>query len=281
MTLKDLLSRNYILLVNLACFVGFCVQLANVVDTYVHPTQTTMEVNEKDLQDSDFPLLFKICINPSFNHTAIDEAGFDDAYGFFSGTSRFNSSLFGWAGHTAEGGVLGTVEQMINKVTLYHNPNQVIKAITIWTNENEFFKLSVDMVELRRLNYPYNCYTLDLSKSVKVQEMGVKQIFFYFRLLENTSVELLLRGASMICNRELKSHKFYSSGADIKLPDLGKHKFKQTISARRGDPPITKWKFFLTFAIRCWTPPPPLSPLLALLSIHSFIPFFLLQLNLT
>ena len=59
MTLKDLLSRNYILLVNLSCFVGFCVQLANVVDTYVHPTQTTMEVNEKDLQDSDFPLLFK------------------------------------------------------------------------------------------------------------------------------------------------------------------------------------------------------------------------------
>ena len=233
MTLKDLLSRNYILLVNLSCFVGFCVQLANVVDTYVHPTQTTMEVNEKDLQDSDFPLLFKICINPSFNHTAIDEAGFDDAYGFFSGTSRFNSSLFGWAGHTAEGGVLGTVEQMINRVTLYHNPNQVIKAIAIWTNKNEFFKLSVDVVELRRLNYPYNCYTLDLSKSVKVQEMGVKKVFFYFRLLENTSVELLLRGASMICNRELKSNKFYSSGADIKLADLGEHKFKQTISATK------------------------------------------------
>ena len=205
-------------MVNLACFGGFCVQSANVVDTYVHPTQTTMEVTEKDLQDSDFPLLFKICINPSFNHTAIDEAGFDH---FFSGKSRFNSSLFGWAGHTAEGGVLGTVEQMINKVTLYHNPNQVIKAIRIWTNKNEFFKLSVDIVELRRLNYPYNCYTLDLSKSVKVQEMGVKKVFFYFRLLENTSVELLLRGTSMICNRELKSHKFYSSGADIKLADLG------------------------------------------------------------
>ena len=182
-----------------------------------------MEVTEKDLQDSDFPLLFKICINPSFNHTAIDEAGFNDnAYDFFSGKSRFNSSLFGWAGHTAEGGVLGTVEQMINKVTLYHNPNQVIKAIRIWTNKNEFFKLSVDIVELRRLNYPYNCYTLDLSKSVKVQEMGVKKVFFYFRLLKNTSMELLLRGGKYdLQHRELKSHKFYSSGADIKLADLG------------------------------------------------------------
>jgi len=34
-------------------------------------------------------------------------------------------------------------------------------------------------------------------------------------------MELLLKGASMICDREIKAHKFYSSGAVIKLENLG------------------------------------------------------------
>ena len=67
MTLKDFLSRNYILLANIACFVGFCVQFANVLHTYVHPTQTNIEVTERDLYDSDFPLLFKVCFNSMLN----------------------------------------------------------------------------------------------------------------------------------------------------------------------------------------------------------------------
>ena len=118
-------SRNYLLLANLACFIGFCVQFGNVLDTYVHPTQTTITVTERNLQDSVFPLLFKICFNPSFNSSAIEEAGYND---FFSGKSKFNSSLLGWAGHTSEGGVQGTVHKLISKVTL-HKPEQVISNI--------------------------------------------------------------------------------------------------------------------------------------------------------
>ena len=221
MSLIGLFSRNYLLLANLACLIGFCVQFGNVLDTYVHPSQTTITVTERNLQDSQFPLLFKICFNPSFNASALEEAGYAGYTDLFSGESTFNSSFLGWAGHTAEGGVQGTVEEIIRKVTL-HNPEQVISSIDVWSMANTWISISIDSVELWRLNSPYNCYTLNLSKNHEVQEKGVKQVFFTFPLMENTSMELLLKGASMICNREIKNHKFYSSGADIKLERSGK-----------------------------------------------------------
>ena len=218
MSLIGLFSRNYLLLANLACLIGFCFQFGNVLDTYVHPTQTTITVTESNLQDSEFPLLFKICFNPSFNTSAVEEAGYTF---FISGKSKFNSSLLGWAGHTAEGGVQGTVEEMIEKVTL-HSPEEVITDIQVWSMANTLIDISIDSVELWRLNYPYNCYTLNLSKNEEVLDQGVKQVFFTFPILENTSMELLLKGASMVCDREIKNHKFYSSGADIKFDKLGK-----------------------------------------------------------
>ena len=42
-------------------------------------------MEEKKLQDIEFPLVFKICIAPSFNVTAIAEAGF----GYMGGFSFF------------------------------------------------------------------------------------------------------------------------------------------------------------------------------------------------
>ena len=47
-------------------------------------------VVEKRLQDIEFPLVFKICTNPSFNSEAISEAGYDyvGGYAYFRYTKR-------------------------------------------------------------------------------------------------------------------------------------------------------------------------------------------------
>ena len=60
------------------------------------------------------------------------------------------------------------------------------------------------------------------EKSLTLTDLLDLHVFFNFPLLENTSMELLLKGASMIGDREIKAHKFYSSGAVIKLENLGK-----------------------------------------------------------
>ena len=124
-----LFSRNYLLLANLACFVGFCCQFGSVLHTYLHPTQPIITVTERNLEDSDFPILFKICFDPSFNTSEIEDAGYRDFHGygdffqdFFSGRSKFNQSLVGWAGHTEEGGVVSNVSGAFSLSELEFGP---------------------------------------------------------------------------------------------------------------------------------------------------------------
>ena len=86
----------------------------------------------------------------------------------------------------------------------------------------EDFYISLDSVKIWLMNYPYNCFTLDLSNNTMVKKKGIKQIFLHFPILDNYSAEIYLQGKSLACNREIKSHKFFFSGPVIKLLDLGK-----------------------------------------------------------
>ena len=77
------------------------------------------------------------------------------------------------------------------------------------TNDKDF-NISLGSITVRRPNYPYNCFTLDLSQNTEVREKGIKQIFFIFHALEDQSVELLLIDKSLDSNRDIKKNKFFS-----------------------------------------------------------------------
>ena len=94
--------------------------------------------------------------------------------------------------------------------------------VQILTMENEFIYPDLSLVRVRRPNYPFNCYTLDLSEHEEVKNVGVKQLFITFRTKKNYSMELLLEDKALACNREIKYHKFYFSGPSVELKDLGK-----------------------------------------------------------
>ena len=77
------------------------------------------------------------------------------------------------------------------------------------------------MVRVRRPNYPFNCYTLDLSEHEDIKNVWVKQLYITFKVKKNYSMELLLEDKALACNREIKYHKFYFSGSSLELKDLG------------------------------------------------------------
>ena len=80
---------------------------------FIYPTLLNTDASEIDLQDIEFPLDIKICAEPGFNETAIEEAGYAKSpWKYFTGVSRFNSSIVGWAGHTKDFGVKGSVEEI-------------------------------------------------------------------------------------------------------------------------------------------------------------------------
>ena len=211
------LSKNYLLILHIACFVAFAIQFGNVLEGYLVPRETHVTVTERGLRATTFPLVIKLCVSPGFNISAVHEAGYSKLFNYFRGKSASNASVYGWAG---QGGTSRSVEEVVARVRA-HTVDQVISRIKVWTMDQQFVNISVDSARLWRMNYPYNCYTLDLATTREVREMGVKQVFIYFPIMVNSSVELLLQGSTLACNRDIKSHKFHSSGANIQLEDLG------------------------------------------------------------
>ena len=55
----------------------------------------------------DFPIIFKICVDETVNKSSrYKNVGYQDSFDFFNGQSMYNSSIFGWTGHTQNGSTL-------------------------------------------------------------------------------------------------------------------------------------------------------------------------------
>ena len=65
---------------------------------------------------------------------------------------------------------------------------------------------ALSSVKVKQLNYPYNCFTLDLSQNDQTKKKGLKQIFFHFPIINSSRVELLLEDRDLACTRETKEN---------------------------------------------------------------------------
>ena len=181
--------HHHILLINLLCLTAFTIQFGIILKNYINPEETNISVSDRNI--STLPLVFRICFLPGFNLSAIEDAGYDTSFGsfyYFLGKSKYNSSLVGWAGHTSTSGVRGEVGEMLEKVTL-HTVNEAIHEILGQSWTNDYYKISLTSVKLWRMNWPYNCFTLDLTNNTEVQQKGVRMISFIFPTKENTSAQ--------------------------------------------------------------------------------------------
>ena len=122
---------------------------------------------EKDLDEIEFPVLFKVCITPAFKIEKIIESGYSNLWYYFMGKSKF-SNIYGWAGHTENGTVISTPKSILKDVVV--DIKEVLKYIRVkyrggmgisyYTKTNK----SYATVTLRRPNYPSNCYDVDINK---------------------------------------------------------------------------------------------------------------------
>ena len=121
---------------NITAMAFLTAQLVHVLEGFFKPTITRTWEEEVLLKDMDFPLLVaKICIIPGFNQTALYEAGYDDTGDYFMGQSRFNDSLYGWAGHTKDSGIVGSVEEILERVS-NNKIGNIINAVSLWNPES-------------------------------------------------------------------------------------------------------------------------------------------------
>ena len=81
-----------------------------IANDHLYPSETVSHRVEKKLDEIQFPVLFKICIKPAFNLKELQNAGYHSIWDYFTGQSRYDKSVYGWAGHTKDGKVYGSVQ---------------------------------------------------------------------------------------------------------------------------------------------------------------------------
>ena len=83
---------------------------------------------KKDLNEIEFPVLFKLCVTPGFKLEKIVGSGYSDLFYYFLGKSKFGNN-YGWAGHTSNGSQYSTpasilrdavvdIKEVLNHITL-------------------------------------------------------------------------------------------------------------------------------------------------------------------
>ena len=205
--------------VNIICVLAALTQLFFILMGFIHPNQLNTDTSELALKDIDFPLDIKICAEPAFDENAIGEAGYGNQYGqygYFTGRSQFNGSIYGWGGHTNDSGFVDSVEEVLEKVRK-HKVEDIVKFIQFdFTSIDNEKSLNVS-AHLNRVNYPQNCYSVNLTQISKASaaEGSVKMLKMAFKTEKIKSVSINLQSRTLTSNREMYDNAFYTKGDPI------------------------------------------------------------------
>ena len=215
--------------VNSICILAAFIQLVFIIANYINPVQLNTIASEIALKDIDFPLDIKICAEPAFNESAIFEAGYErKIYKYFIGRSRFNKTVVGWAGHTKDYGTVGSVEEVLDKVR-NHKVDDVIKGIS-FNFENETLDDILVTAHLNRVNYPQNCYTVNLTKLNKARRETMKTLWMYFKRGKTKKITIHLQGRTLATNRDVFDNTYNTVGDEIFVESGKSRKYAVGIS---------------------------------------------------
>ena len=105
-----MMIKKFYMLLNITFFIVFIIHISILGYKSLYPDVPEIIVYKKDLSEIEFPILFRICLfeteNKLFRYI---RNGYLKAADYFKGQSGWNSSLYGWAGHTEYGSTMGSV----------------------------------------------------------------------------------------------------------------------------------------------------------------------------
>ena len=171
----------------------------------------------------EFPMDILLCVNPSVNHTALREIGYENLFDFIVGNPDPNNSTFHWGDRTSQNPRLKSAKEVVNHVTAdYTRYLPINKFVENTTETREPGKL-----ELEKINFLESCHKLNFSDITRYFVSGKKEIFISFNesiLEKNISLELKFRGKTIAADRMIEDHRFFSSGD---LMEMKKQKMSQ------------------------------------------------------
>ena len=83
-----------------------------VIYRLIEPKFPIIQVEKKNINDTEFPLIFHICLNEPKSKTKEDgnwykPFGYSSDFEWFIGQSMYDNANYGWSGHTKNGSTIG------------------------------------------------------------------------------------------------------------------------------------------------------------------------------
>lgn len=207
------------LVIYTACVIAFTTQMTILTHHLINPSQTVTNTVKRNLTDLEFPMVVKICINPSYNDTELYDVGYTYTWDYFAGISRYNSSLIGWAGHTSDGKVFSNASDIQNRIIT--EAQEYLSKIFISTMDQSAFYVDPRNLSIyHRLTYPQNCQILDISEVIRGKHVNFFAL--YFAPKDKYNVEVYLEDKESIFDRTTPDSKKSMTGDKIKI-DLGEN----------------------------------------------------------
>ena len=104
-------GRKVVLIFNLFFSIIFLIHITFLIYDILNPEVPEIVVYEKNLNEIDFPMNLRICAHELNDKTSrYRKFGYRNVFRWFIGSSIYNDTLHGWAGHSENGSVLGNVE---------------------------------------------------------------------------------------------------------------------------------------------------------------------------
>ena len=105
-----LLKRPSIL-INVILTIVFTIHVLVMAHQMFNPEVLSMKTYKKHFTEVEFPLVFRICAYEIQNTTVkFQKYGYKNDFWYYNGQSMYNSSLFGWNGHTKDGKTIASYE---------------------------------------------------------------------------------------------------------------------------------------------------------------------------
>ena len=107
--------------IHIFTILGFLTHVLVFTYHQLFPQKTSSRLEERKLDDVDFPILFKICLNPAYDLQKLKDVGYISLWKYFVGTSdRASRKTYGWAGINENGTRYATVAG-ISYVYIYYD----------------------------------------------------------------------------------------------------------------------------------------------------------------
>ena len=72
------------------------------------------------------------------------------------------------------------------------------------------------------MNFPHNCFTLDITNNNDIKEKGIQGLNIFFKDVPNmTRIDVNIQGASLSCHRDIMDQSFSASGQRVQLKKMG------------------------------------------------------------